>query len=84
MKKQKQKILIKELLYSILTSYYIWGVLIGIGISMSIFDKHLSLTAVLWFATISAFLFLVAIIYCFIASYLQGKKELENEEKKQA
>ena len=83
MKKQKQKILIKELLYSVLTSYYIWGVMIGIGIIMTVFDTHLSLTGVLWFATISAFLFLVAIIYCFIVSYIQGKKELY-EEKNQA
>lgn len=79
MKKQKQKILSKELLYSILASYYIWGVLVVIGIVMAVFDDHISLTAVLWFATISAFLFLVAIIYCFIVAYVQGKKELDEE-----
>lgn len=79
MKKQKQKILSEELLYSILTSYCIWGVLVGIGIVMAVFDDYISLTAVLWFATISAFLFLVAIIYCFIDAYVQGKKELDEE-----
>lgn len=75
--KKSAKQVMKEIIYTFLCSYYVWGFLILVGIIWCIFQDSFKLKFAFAFATIFALALFVGTIYCILIDRKDVRKKDE-------